>query len=94
MNKIHTLGSSQVSRRMLLTGGLAAGSASFLAATDANATVKVPKTSVRFSAASSSGKNCGSCKLFIAPSDCMFVQGPTNPEGTCWIWSSKNPGVA
>jgi hypothetical protein len=91
MKTIHALGSTQVSRRTLLIGGVAASSASLLAASEANANVKVSKASVRFSSVSTTtGRNCGSCKLFLAPSDCRFVEGPTSPEGYCWIWSSKN----
>jgi secreted PhoX family phosphatase len=90
MKTIHTLGSTQVSRRSLLIGGAAAGSASLLTASAANANVKVSKAAVRFSAVSTNGKNCSSCKLFVPSSSCMFVEGPTTPDGYCWIWRSKN----
>jgi hypothetical protein len=90
MKKLHTPGSTQFSRRMLLAGGVAAGSASFLAATNANAKVKLSKESVKFSAVSTNGHNCGSCNLFLAPSGCTFVQGPTSATCSCWIWQSKS----
>jgi hypothetical protein len=90
MMNIHTLGSTPVSRRLLFIGGVAAGSAPLLQTSAANANVKVAKTAVRFSAVSTNGRNCGSCKLFVPPSSCMFVEGPTLPDGYCWIWSSKN----
>ena len=90
MTKPHTLGSTRISRRMLLAGGVAAGSASMLAATNANATVKLSQESVKFSTVSANGHNCGSCKLFLAPSDCTFVRGPTSATCSCWIWQSKS----
>ena len=90
MKKLHPPGPTQFSRRMLLAGGVAAGSASLLAATNANAKVKLSKESVKFSEAASNGHNCGSCKLFLAPSDCRFVRGPTSANCSCWIWQSKN----
>jgi hypothetical protein len=93
MKNFNASNSTQISRRKLLVGGVAAGSATLLAATDANATVKLPKSAVRFSKATN-GHNCGSCKLFVGPADCMFVQGPTPPEGSCWIWRAKHPRVA
>ncbi|MCW2275865.1 hypothetical protein GJ654_16000 [Rhodoblastus acidophilus] len=82
--------SKGVSRRMLLTGGVAAGSAALLAATGAQAQVKVPKSAVRFSSvAAAAGHTCGGCKSFLAPSECMFVQGETSPDCSCWIWRGK-----
>jgi hypothetical protein len=89
MKRNQALGSTQVSRRMLLAAGVAAGSAALLATSDANATVRLSKSTVRFSTVSSNGKNCGSCKLFLAPSDCVFVEGPVLPDCTCWIWRGK-----
>jgi hypothetical protein len=90
MKKLNTLGSRPFSRRSLLVGGVAVGSASLLAATNAKAKVKLSRESVKFSAASSNGHNCGSCQLFLAPSACTFVQGPTTATCSCWIWRSKN----
>jgi hypothetical protein len=90
MTKPQTLGSTPISRRMLLAGGVAAGSASMLAATNAHATVKVPKEAVKFSTVASNGHNCGSCKQFLAPSDCRFVKGPVAVDCSCWIWQSKS----
>ena len=90
MTKPHTLGSTPISRRLLLAGGAVAGSASMLAATNAHATVKVPKEAVKFRTAATNGHTCGSCKQFLAPSDCRFVQGQTGPDCSCWIWQSKS----
>lgn len=82
--------SKGVSRRMLLARGVAAGSATLLAATGAQAHVKVPKSAVRFSSsATASGHTCGGCKAFLAPSACMFVQGATSSDCSCWIWRGK-----
>jgi hypothetical protein len=90
MDKTLTLDSTQVSRRKLLVGGLAAGSATLLAATGAQAKVKLSKDSVKYTASASGGKNCGSCKLFRGPSSCVFVEGTTESNGACWIWQSAN----
>jgi len=80
----------EISRRMLIVGGVAAGSASLLAAADAHASAKVQKSAVRFSpVATVAGHSCGTCKLFKAPSDCLFVQGPVSQDCSCWIWRDK-----
>jgi hypothetical protein len=90
MKKIQARDSARVSRRMLLVGGVAAGAASLLTETHANATARVSKDSVRFTSVSTTDRNCRSCKLFVEPSSCLFVEGPTSPDGTCWIWRSRN----
>ena len=89
MKMLRSLNSTQVSRRVFFTGGIVAGAASLLAATDASANVMVSKASVRYAETSKDGHNCGSCKLFSASSRCLFVDGSTSPEGSCWIWRSK-----
>jgi hypothetical protein len=88
MKKLHTTDNTQISRRMLLAGGVAA-SATVLAATGANATIRVSKDSVKFATTATNGHNCGSCKQFLSPSDCRFVQGHTSADCSCWIWQSK-----
>ena len=90
MKKIQARDSAQVSRRMLLVGGVAAGAASLLTESDASATVKVSQAAVRFTSVSTTDRNCRSCKLFVEPSSCVFVEGPTSPDGSCWIWRSRN----
>jgi hypothetical protein len=75
---------------MLLAGGMVAGAAPLIAAPDAGATVKVSKTAVRFGVASRDGRTCGSCKLFLPPSACAFVEGTVDPNATCWIWRGKS----
>ncbi|MCW2273137.1 hypothetical protein GJ654_03390 [Rhodoblastus acidophilus] len=89
MTKLRTDGCPQISRRMLLVGGVAAGSAPLLAATDANANVKLSKAAVRFRTVAQDGKTCGACKLYRDPSSCTFVEGVTDPSCTCWIWRAK-----
>jgi hypothetical protein len=73
----------------MLIGGLVAGAASLQATTYANATVRVSRSAVHFQTASNGPKNCGSCRHFIAPSACRFVEGPVSSNDSCWIWSSK-----
>jgi secreted PhoX family phosphatase len=90
MKKIHTRGSTQVSRRMLVVGAAAASAASLLTESHAKATAKVSQASVRFTSVSNAGRNCRSCKLFLEPSSCVFVEGPTSPDGYCWIWRSRD----
>ncbi len=89
MKNSNEIGSNSISRRTLLAGSVAAGSAALLPATNANATIKVTQASVKFQSVATNGHNCGSCKLFMAPSDCMFVQGPVTSDCSCWIWRSK-----
>jgi hypothetical protein len=90
MGNLHNSGSDGISRRLLLAGGVAAGTATVLAATAADATVRLSKDAVKFaSAATVAGHNCGSCRQFLAPSDCRFVQGKTTANGSCWIWQGK-----
>jgi hypothetical protein len=90
MKNLDTLDAKQVPRRKLLIGAIAVGSAPLLAATGAQANVKLPKSAVKFTTVASNGRNCASCKLFQAPSSCTFVEGATDPNGTCWIWQSKS----
>jgi hypothetical protein len=79
-------GKGLVSRRGLLVGGMAAGSATVFSAGDAGAQAKLSKAAVRFTSSPKDGKSCRTCKLFVAPSSCTFVEGTTEPTGSCWIW--------
>ena len=80
---------SPISRRTILIGGLVTGAASLLATTFANATARVSQSAVHFQTASNDGKNCGTCKHFIGPSACRFVEGQVSSNDSCWIWLSK-----
>ena len=82
-------GSAPISRRTLLAGSIAAGSAPLLLATKANATVKVPQAAVHFQTVASTDRNCGACKHFMAPSSCRFVEGTVSSNCSCWIWTAK-----
>ena len=81
--------SATISRRDLLAGSLAAGSAPLLLAGRANATVKVSQAAVHFQTTASSDHNCGACRHFMAPSSCRFVEGTMSSGCSCWIWNSK-----
>ena len=81
--------SAAISRRTLLVGSIAAGSASLLLATKVNATVKVSQAAVHFKTAANTDHNCGACRHFIAPSSCRFVEGTISSDCSCWIWASK-----
>ena len=87
MTTTHTR-NAKVSRRAVLIGGVAAGA--LLPVDEAGARVKLSKSAVHFSAPSADGRDCRSCKLFVAPASCMFVEGATEPNGYCWIWSRKS----
>ncbi|MCW2282817.1 hypothetical protein M2323_000582 [Rhodoblastus acidophilus] len=76
------------SRRALL-GGMPAGCAAALPVGEASAHVKLSKDAVRFKKLSADDRTCRSCALFVAPSSCAFVEGPIEPEGTCWIWRAR-----
>lgn len=89
MKNLETPDTTQVSRRKLLVGAIAASAAPLLAVPGAHANVKLSKSAVKFIAVAGNGKTCGSCKLFQAPASCAFVEGVTDPNGTCWIWQGK-----
>jgi hypothetical protein len=73
----------------MLVGGLVAGAASLQATTYANATTRVSQSAVHFQTASNATRNCGTCKHFIAPSACRFVEGTVSSNDYCWIWVGK-----
>lgn len=89
MEKSPRYGQSPISRRAIIVGGLVAGSASLLPAADADAKIHVPQSAVMFRTSSNNGHNCGSCKLFLEPSACRFVEGPITSDCSCWIWLGK-----
>jgi hypothetical protein len=89
MEKFKNSASALLSRRKMLAAGVAAGSASVLAATGAKAMIKVSQASVAYETAAANGHNCGACKLFEAPSNCRFVEGPISSDCSCRIWLSK-----
>lgn len=81
--------SAPISRRELVTAGLAVGSAALLPASNANAMTKVSKTAAHFTETASNGHSCGACNNYMAPSSCRFVDGAVSKECSCWIWSGK-----
>jgi hypothetical protein len=89
MDKFGNAVSAKISRRMMLAGGVAVGSASMVAATGAKAMIKVSQASVGYETGATAGHNCGACKLFEAPSSCRFVEGPISPDCSCRIWLNK-----
>jgi len=90
MTKPSDIDSAGISRRTLLVGGVAIGSAPLLLATTAaGATAKVTPSAVHFRTAANTEKNCGACKHFMAPSSCRFVEGTISSDCSCWIWTSK-----
>lgn len=82
-------GNLQFSRRALLAGGMPVGWVAALPADEASAHAKLSKEAVRFRAVSTDGKPCRSCALFVEPSSCTFVEGPIDPNGSCWIWRAR-----
>jgi hypothetical protein len=89
MSNSSNMGSTAISRRKVLTCGIAAGAAPLLLATKASATIKVPPSAVHFATAANAGRNCGGCRHFLAPSTCRFVDATVSAECSCWIWTSK-----
>jgi hypothetical protein len=89
MDKLRKMASAPVSRRKMLVAGVAAGSASLLAATGAKAMIKVSQASVAYKKVATGDHNCGGCKLFEAPSSCRFVEGPISSDCACRIWLNK-----
>jgi secreted PhoX family phosphatase len=90
MKNSSNIGSAAISRRALLAGAVAAGSAPLLLATSASsATTKVSQAAVHFRIAANTDHNCGACRHFMAPSSCRFVEGTISSDCSCWIWTSK-----
>jgi hypothetical protein len=89
MNNFPDFSSTSISRRKLLAGSIAAGSAPLLFAAKADATVKVSQAAVHFEAAANTVRNCGACKHFMGSSGCRFVEGTISSDCSCWIWTPK-----
>lgn len=89
MKDSSNIGSAEISRRTLLVGGIVVGSAPFLVASKASATVKVSQAAVHFRTAANTDHSCGACKHFMAPSSCRFVDGTISFDCSCWIWTNK-----
>ena len=89
MKNSNNFGSTTISRRTLLAGGIVAGAAPLLLAGNANATVKVSKAAVHFEAEANVGDRCGGCRHFMEPSSCRFVEGSVSSNCSCWIWTRK-----
>ena len=80
--------SPHFSRRAVLVA--VAGAAPLLAmtATDARA-AKLTQTAVRYQATPNDGKQCASCKFFVAPNACKNVDGAIAPTGWCALFVKK-----
>ena len=89
MNRLIDIGSSEISRRAVLVGVAAAGSAPILAMSVGPAMAKMSAASVGYQDSPKGDKNCGGCNLFQAPSSCKTVDGAISPNGWCKIWVKK-----
>ncbi|MGO8799107.1 MAG: high-potential iron-sulfur protein [Roseiarcus sp.] len=78
--------SAGLTRRSLLAGVGAAGSAPILAASVTPAMAKVSQAAVGYQNTPKNGQSCGDCNLFLPPSACKTVAGAVSPNGWCKIW--------
>lgn len=89
MNKLIKIGSGEFSRRSLLVGVAAAGSAPILAMSVTPAMAKISQTAVAYQNSPKDDRSCANCNLFQAPSACKTVDGAISPNGWCKIWVKK-----
>ncbi len=81
---------NKVSRRFVLRGAVAAaGAAPVLLSGTGTAYAKVPKKSVSYRDTPNGGNSCSVCGNFVAPSSCLLVEGPINPDGWCGLFKQK-----
>jgi hypothetical protein len=86
-------GSMEFSRRSLLRGVAAAGSATALAVSVEAAMAKTAQSAVAYQTSPNGDRSCAICTNFQPPSDCKLVEGPISPGGWCKLWAKKpSPG--
>jgi hypothetical protein len=84
-----SIGSSEISRRMLLVGVAAAGSVPLLAIGASPAWAKMSQAAVAYQDSPKGDRTCAGCSLFQAPSSCKTVDGTISANGWCKIWVKK-----
>jgi hypothetical protein len=89
MSKLIKIGSAEISRRTLLAGVAAAGSAPILAMSVTPAMAKMSQAAVAYQDSPKGDRSCVGCNLFVAPSSCKTVDGTISPNGWCKIWVKK-----
>jgi hypothetical protein len=88
-------------RRLLLTMAFAVDVMSGASARDQRAELNdalcltvVPKKSLKAEArhrtASNSSKSCATCRMFLAPDECVVVEGKTTADSVCALWADKS----
>jgi hypothetical protein len=80
---------NKVSRRIVLRGAVAAAGALPILISGRTAYAKVPKQSVSYRETPNNGNSCSVCGNFVAPSSCLLVEGPINPDGWCGLFKAK-----
>ena len=88
MGEFHSAVSAPVQLPTFLAGGDFAGLKPRLAATDANAMVKASQASVGCKP-SVDGHNCQDCRLALAPSGCLLVEGAMSSDCCCRAWLGR-----
>lgn len=89
MSKLIKIGSAEISRRSLLAGVAAAGSAPILAASVTPAMAKIAQSAVAYQNSPNGDRSCANCNIFQPPSSCKTVDGTISPNGWCKIWVKK-----
>jgi len=100
----NTMRGDALSRRLLLQAGLGAAGVACLGRSAAAEPPRmaqggvpcasvIPKKSsqadARYSNQSWSGRSCGTCRMFLAPDQCVVVEGPVSQYSGCALWAEN-----
>ena len=80
----------RLSRRALLRGLLAAGSAWCLPRLGLAGAGKLSKEQARYQDRPNGEQKCANCRNFLPPSACTVVEGTVSPDGWCVLWAKKD----
>jgi len=50
---------------------------------------KSPKDVARHISHNNSYRSCGNCRFFLAPNQCVVVEGQTSQESSCSLWAQR-----
>jgi hypothetical protein len=89
-------------RALLMTAGTAVAACLGVAAAPARAqpnqsdiscATLIPQRSskeqARHASNNNSYRNCGNCRFFLSPDQCVVVEGQTTPDSSCSLWAQR-----
>jgi hypothetical protein len=88
MGEFRSVVSAPVLLPAFQAGGVFAGLTPKLAATDANAMIKLSQVSVGCKPAAQ-GHNCDDCRFSLGSSGCMLVEGAMSSDCCCRVWLGR-----